>query len=111
MLPPVPSPAEYGITPEYGFLSPELPLEILPDPYYAKWEKIVQNLQALILSKGLRPMVERLPLLSTSHLQSDAEWRRAYVVLVFILHGYVWSGNYPEEVPYLHYISHTVTMY
>ncbi|KAJ5367755.1 hypothetical protein N7541_001696 [Penicillium brevicompactum] len=97
MLPPVPSPAEYGITPEYGFLSPELPLEILPDPYYAKWEKIVQNLQALILSKGLRPMVERLPILSTSHLKSDAEWRRAYVVLVFILHGYVWSGNYPEE--------------
>lgn len=111
MLPPVPSPAEYGITPEYGFLSPELPLEILPDPYYAKWEKIVQNLQALILSKGLRLMVERLPILSTSHLQSDAEWRRAYVVLVFILHGYVWSGNYPEEVPHLHYISHTVTMY
>lgn len=101
MLPPVPSPADYGITPGYGFLSAELPLEVLPDPYYAKWETIVQNLQALILSKSLRPMVDRLPILSTSHLQTDAEWRRAYVVLVFILHGYVWSGNCPTEVCFL----------
>lgn len=98
MLPPVPSPADYGITPESGFLSPELPLETLPDAYYAKWETIVRNLQALILSKGLRLMVDRLPILSTEHLQTDAEWRRAYVVLVFILHGYVWSGNQPAEV-------------
>lgn len=98
MLPPVPSPADYGITPDYGFLAPELPLEMLPDPYYAKWETIVQNLQALILSKNLRVVVDRLPILSTSHLQTDAEWRRAYVVLVFILHSYVWSGKCPTEV-------------
>jgi indoleamine 2,3-dioxygenase len=98
MLPPVPNPSDYGITSDYGFLSPELPLEVLPDPYYAKWESIAHNLQALILSKRLRTMVESLPILSTSHLQTDVEWRRAYVVLVFMLHGYVWSGNRPAEV-------------
>jgi indoleamine 2,3-dioxygenase len=99
MLPPVPSPAAYGITPDFGFLPSEPPLEVLPDPYYAKWEAIVGNLQALILSKRVRSMVERLPILSTENLQTDAEWRRAYVVLVFMLHGFVWGGDRPAEVP------------
>lgn len=98
MLPPIPSLGDYGISPEYGFLPPEPPLEALPDPYYAKWEAIIQNLHALILSKRLRSMVDLLPMLSTSHLHTDAEWRRAYVVLVFLLHGYVWSGDRPAEV-------------
>ncbi|CAL5867956.1 uncharacterized protein PFLUO_LOCUS2179 [Penicillium psychrofluorescens] len=97
MLPPIPSPTDYGISSDHGFLSPEPPLELLPDPYYAKWEAIVQNLQPLILSKRLRSLVDRLPVLSTSHLHTDAEWRRAYVVLVFVLHGYVWSGDRPAE--------------
>lgn len=100
MLPPVPNPSEFGITPDYGFLSPELPLEVLPDPYYAKWENIIGNLHPLILSKRLQSAVDHLPLLSVTHLQTDAEWRRAYVILVFILHGYVWGGNSPTEVSY-----------
>ena len=52
MMPPVPILEEYGISPNYGFLPAELPLEILPDPYYKRWEAIVANLQALILSKS-----------------------------------------------------------
>lgn len=98
MLPPVPSPLDYGISPENGFLSPEPPLEVLPDPYYAKWEAIAANLQPLLLSKRVRGIVDRLPVLSTEYLRTDAEWRRAYVVLVFILHGYVWGGDRPAEV-------------
>ncbi|KAJ5538658.1 uncharacterized protein N7503_006836 [Penicillium pulvis] len=97
MLPPVPSPLDYGISPENGFLSPEPPLEVLPDAYYAKWEAIAANLQPLLLSKRVRGIVDRLPLLSTEYLRTDAEWRRAYVVLVFILHGYVWGGDRPAE--------------
>ncbi|KAJ5116115.1 hypothetical protein N7456_000463 [Penicillium angulare] len=97
MLRPVPSPLDYGISPENGFLSPEPLLESLPDPYYAKWEAIAANLQPLLLSKRVRSLVDRLPTLSTSYLNTDAEWRRAYVVLVFILHGYVWGGDRPSE--------------
>ncbi|KAF7529119.1 hypothetical protein PCG10_008891 [Penicillium crustosum] len=97
MLPPVPNPSDFGITSDYGFLPPELPLEILPDTYYAKWENIIGNLHHLILSKRLQSVVDRLPILSVTHLQTDAEWRRAYVILVFILHGYVWGGNTPTE--------------
>lgn len=98
MIPPVPALEDYGISPDQGFLPSELPLTELPDTYYAKWEAIVANLQGLLLTKRIRETVNRLPTLSTAYLHSENEWRRAYVVLVYILHGYVWGGNKPEEV-------------
>lgn len=98
MLPPIPVLEDYGINPEHGFLPPDLPLESLPDPYYAKWESIINNIQPLILSRRVRSTIDRLPVLSTSFLHTDAEWRRAYVVLTFMLHAYVWGGDIPEEV-------------
>ncbi|KAE8342478.1 hypothetical protein BDV24DRAFT_42200 [Aspergillus arachidicola] len=97
MLPPVPALADYGISPDHGFLPPEPPLDVLPDPFYARWEWIVSNLQSLLLSRRIRDVVDRMPILSTSYLQSEDEWRRAYVVLGFILHGYVWGGSKPSE--------------
>lgn len=109
MLPPIPVLSDYGISPEYGFLPPELPLERLPDPYYNKWEAIVANLQGLILSKRLRGVVDRLPVLSTAGLEHDSEWRRAYSLLCFMAHGYIWGGDSPSErlpaaisIPLLH---------
>lgn len=97
MIPPVPDLADYGISPEYGFLPAELPLERLPDPYYNKWEAIVSNLQGLILSKRLRGVIERLPVLSTAGLEHDSEWRRAYSLLCFMAHGYIWGGDSPSD--------------
>ncbi|KAL1963094.1 hypothetical protein VTN77DRAFT_8740 [Rasamsonia byssochlamydoides] len=97
MLPPIPVLADYGISPEHGFLPPTTPLRSLPSPYYAKWESIVSNLQALLLSRRLRSTIDCLPVLSTSYLHTDAEWRRAYVVLIFMLHGYIWGGDTPAE--------------
>ena len=98
MLSPVPNIEDYGITGHHGFLPAELPLEILPDPYYTKWEAVVTNLQALLLSRRLREVIKKLPVLSTSRLQCAAEWRRAYLVLAFMTHGYIWGGDLPEEV-------------
>ncbi|KAL8841510.1 MAG: hypothetical protein Q9170_000893 [Blastenia crenularia] len=57
MIPAIPRLEDYGISPEYGFLPMELPLEVLPDPYYNQWEAIVANLQALLLSKRLKGIV------------------------------------------------------
>lgn len=102
MLPPVPALADYGISPDHGFLPPEPPLDVLPDPFYARWEWIVSNLQSLLLSRRIRDVVDQMPILSTSYLQSEGEWRRAYVVLGFILHGYVWGGSKPSEVSHAH---------
>ena len=98
MFPPIPSIKSYGITELNGFLPPDLPLERLPGPYYAPWEKLAADLQALLLSRRLRDVVHTLPVLSTSRLQSEAEWRRAYVVLGFLTHSYIWGGNQPAEV-------------
>lgn len=56
------------------------------------------NLQGLILSKRLRGVIERLPVLSTAGLEHDSEWRRAYSLLCFMAHGYIWGGDSPEEV-------------
>jgi indoleamine 2,3-dioxygenase len=98
MLPPVPALEDYDISPKHGFLPTDAPLAVLPDPYYARWEAIVSNLQTLLLSRRLRRTVDRLPVLSTKYLQTASEWRRAYVVLVFMLHAYVWGGEKPAEV-------------
>ncbi|KAL8750352.1 MAG: hypothetical protein Q9199_007120, partial [Rusavskia elegans] len=108
MIPDIPILKDYGISPQYGFLPMELPLEALPDPYYNPWEAIVANLQALLLSKRLRGLIRATPVLSTSRLQDPAEWRRAYVLLSFMAHAYIWGGDTPEErvpppisIPYL----------
>lgn len=98
MLPPIPILSDYGIDPQRGFLPPELPLTSLPDPYYAKWETVIEKVQALILSRRIRTTVQRLPVLSTAYLNTEAEWQRAYVVLTLMLHAYVWGGDIPEEV-------------
>ncbi|KAH8177794.1 indoleamine 2,3-dioxygenase domain-containing protein [Sarocladium implicatum] len=97
MQPPIPILADYGISPTHGFLPDTLPLSRLPDPYYNKWEAVVANLQALILSRRLRGVVDRLPILSTIGLEHDAEWRRAYSLLGFIAHAYIWGGDTPSD--------------
>jgi len=97
MLPSIPVLADYGISPAHGFLPSVLPLTRLPDPYYNKWEAIVANLQGLILSRRLRGVVDRLPVLSTIGLEHDAEWRRAYMLLCFMAHGYIWGGDSPSD--------------
>ncbi|KAF2757641.1 indoleamine 2,3-dioxygenase family protein [Pseudovirgaria hyperparasitica] len=98
MKPQIPRLEDFGISPEYGFLPPELPLLRLPNPYYAQWEAVISNLQGLVLSKRLREVVLRLPVLSTEHLETDSEWRRAYVVLAFLSHAYIWGGDVPSEI-------------
>ena len=98
MLPPIPRLEDYDISSRNGFLPDEPPLETLPDPYYAKWEAIVKQLQALLLSRRLRQVLRELPVITTSRLRWPAEWRRAYVLLSLMAHAYVWGGDRPEEV-------------
>lgn len=97
MLPPLPVLADYGLSATNGFLPDALPLSRLPDPYYNKWEAVVGNLQALILSRRLRGVVDRLPVLSTVGLEHEVEWQRAYSILCFMAHGYIWGGDSPED--------------
>lgn len=82
----------------YGFLPVDEPLSILPDTYYAPWESIISQLPSLIRSGSVCHEVLKLPLLTTSRLQSIPEWRRAYVILTFFTHAYIWSGKEPNDV-------------
>ncbi|PHH92685.1 hypothetical protein CDD83_6103 [Cordyceps sp. RAO-2017] len=97
MLPPIPVLEDYGLSARNGFLPETLPLTRLPDPYYNKWEAVAANLQAQVLSRRLRGVVDSLPVLSTVGLEDDAEWRRAYSLLCFIAHAYIWGGDAPAD--------------
>lgn len=89
---------DYGISAQHGFLAPEPPLEAFENPYFRPWESVIRNLQGLLLSRRLRSVVDALPILSTDYLTSEAEWRRAYSLLSFIAHAYIWGGDGPAEV-------------
>lgn len=97
MVAQIPNLADFDVSVENGFLPTQAPLDVLPDEYYQPWEDIVKNLQGLILSKRLRRVVEKLPVLTTDRLQDAQQWRRAYSILGFITHAYIWGGNKPAE--------------
>lgn len=88
---------KYAIT-QNGFLPADAPVKVLPDPYYSPWETIIHHLPELLKARKLRRDVEGLPLLSTNKLRSQSEWRRAYVILIFLTHAYIWGGEQAEEV-------------
>ncbi|KYK58144.1 hypothetical protein DCS_05157 [Drechmeria coniospora] len=96
-LGPIPVLEDYGLSSTHGFLPETLPLSRLPDPYYNKWEAVAANLPAQVLSKRLRGVVDGLPVLSTAGLEHDAEWRRAYSLLCFMAHAYIWGGDAPAS--------------
>lgn len=98
MIPSLPRLEDYDVSELNGFLPSECPLEVLPAAYYRPWENIMRNLQGLILSKRLRGIVDDLSVLSTDLLRTDPEWRRAYLVLAFITHAYIWGGDRPQNI-------------
>ncbi|KAE8329724.1 Indoleamine 2,3-dioxygenase [Aspergillus sergii] len=81
-----------------GFLPIESPLKATLNQYYEPWETIMANLPSLISRMALRDSVDRMPILSVLHLQAEPEWRRAYVLLTFMLHGYIWGPPKPVEI-------------
>jgi indoleamine 2,3-dioxygenase len=93
--------AEFDVSARHGFLPDELPLRRLSDPYYSSWEGIIEQLPSFLQHKVLRCHIDNLPVLSTTHLHTLREWQRAYQVLSFLTHGYIWNsaeGGGPSEV-------------
>ncbi|KIX95247.1 uncharacterized protein Z520_09164 [Fonsecaea multimorphosa CBS 102226] len=87
----------YSISAQSGFLPEVDPLQRLPDRYYQPWEVLVATLPDLIQSDAARTKIDHLPILGTDKLHTDAEWRRAYAVLGFLTHAYIWGGERPAE--------------
>ena len=88
---------DYQVSATNGFLPSETPLRRLP-PYYNVWESICSNLSTLRLSGALTSKVAEMPVLDTQHLTNEAEWRRAYVLLGYIAHAYIWGPEEPLDV-------------
>lgn len=89
---------KYAVSLETGFLPDPLPLQKLSEPYYAPWEDIASTLATAIQADTLRQSIDELPVLSTEKLSGEGEWRRAYVILAFLMHAYIWGGDKPREV-------------
>lgn len=81
-----------------GFLPERAPLRMLPDPYYAPWEKIIQHLPALLADKRLRQGVDEMPVLVPDRLKTVEEWQRAYVIFGFLAHAYIWGEDEASQV-------------
>lgn len=89
--------SKFAVT-QNAFLPATSPPTSLSDSYYEPWELIAQHLPVLIESNRIRESVSQLPVLSTDRLVSEAEWRRAYVILAFMSHAHIWGGDKPEQV-------------
>ncbi|KAH6612273.1 hypothetical protein B0J18DRAFT_405203 [Chaetomium sp. MPI-SDFR-AT-0129] len=88
---------DYAIT-RNGFLPEDPPLTRLPSAYYAPWESVMDTLSASLTKRTLRSQVDQLPVLSAKLLAAEPEWRRAYLVLIFLAHAYIWGGDTASEV-------------
>lgn len=87
----------FGIT-KNGFLPSKAPLRKLPSEYYLPWEILMQDLPGLLKNGSLCYHVDRLPILSVDGLHTEAQVRRAYVILGFLTHAYIWGGDTASEV-------------
>lgn len=81
-----------------AFLPESMPSRRFTDTYFEPWEVIAQNLPELIAGGHVHSAVSQMPLLKTDRLVGEAEWRRAYVVLAYMTHAYVWGGQTPKDV-------------
>ncbi|KAM3515161.1 hypothetical protein MY11210_001173 [Beauveria gryllotalpidicola] len=88
---------KYAVT-RNAFLPEQNPAHVLSDPYYQPWEAVGRNLAELIDEGTIHDAIRQLPILSVDKLVSEAEWRRAYTMLAFLTHAYVWGGDTPEEI-------------
>lgn len=87
----------YQLSPNNGFLPSEPPLDRLPKQYEA-WEAVCSNLPGLIRDKKIYQTILQLPTISTDSLHTEPEWRRAYVILGFLLNGYLWGSGHKIDV-------------
>lgn len=90
--------ADYDVSVRNGFLPDEVPLDRLSSTYYLEWETVIDKLSILLDARLLRVSIDSMQQLTTTHLKSEAEWRRAYLILSFFTHAYIWEAGGPSSV-------------
>ena len=86
----------FGLSRERGFLPLGDPLRELPEQFDAL-EEVGHDLPRLLLTGHIRKILESLPRLPVDELENEAELRRAMLLLSYVGHAYVWSGDTPAE--------------
>lgn len=81
----------FGLSDERGFLPHVDPLRQLPQPELAAWERVATNLPKYLAGLSLRKTVDALPEFRVELLGSEAEVKRAMMMLSFIGHAYVFG--------------------
>jgi indoleamine 2,3-dioxygenase len=84
----------FGLSRTKGFLSNDPPVLKFSNNYYEKWDDLISKLPNLISSHKINDEIQHLPILNASNLSSELEFRRAYVVLAFLVHAYVWGSTH-----------------
>ena len=82
--------AQFGLSDTRGFLPHSDPLLSLPSQF-AAWENVAQRLPKYLAGLSLRKTVNALPPFPVDALTSEAELKRAMVILSFIGHAYVFG--------------------
>ena len=90
----------FMVDPDTGFLPSQEPLSRLPYARYHVWEDIANDLPKLLGARlgQARGPLKRMPVISTSKLNSEPELRRAHLLLSIMAHAYVWGGIEPMDV-------------
>ena len=83
---------QFDVYEETGFIPREEPEKALSDTF-KPWEELVAKLPVLLSTKCLRKKATSLPLVLPEELSclSEREWWRAYVLLCYICHAYIWG--------------------
>lgn len=92
----------FNVDPRRGFLPSQDPLQRLPYARYHLWEDLADDLPKLLGARlgQARGPLRQLPALKTDKLVTDAELRRAHLLLCLFAHAYVWGGPEPmDEIP------------
>ena len=84
----------YRVNRVTGFLPEQDPLTCLP-PYFAPWERVANQLSALLMAGKLRAALERLPILDMQRLEDERHMHRAMLLLTILGNAYVWGASTP----------------
>jgi indoleamine 2,3-dioxygenase len=82
---------------ERGFLPLQDPLIRLPTPFDA-WEDVASDLPKYLASDHVRRTLEELPAFPIDLLGNERERERAMVLLSYLGHAYVWTGERPAQM-------------
>ncbi|OKL60566.1 hypothetical protein UA08_03942 [Talaromyces atroroseus] len=104
----------YDVSPRTGFLREIVSCESHLHPYFHPWYfhpwiRVTRDLQSLIKDNRIRSVVDGLLVLSRERLETTSQRKKAYSMLGFICHAYIWGGQEPADLYHLDSLATQIT--